>query len=183
MPPSALSKFRAFCPSYKKFWAISRNTAFSHPKPSSHQCAFCLDGFVWVPPGLLSFSLIHPSPRREVCGPHLQISQVGFPGMLFIPLGWWFPVVLNFWNPLLKWNLRMEHQRWGESLGCRPQRHWLRGGRCCPRLAPAVPDDPGAQPRLCEMRARWQSVSSKVLHATAQVIFLLTLGLCTPVIN
>lgn len=36
MPPSPLSKFRTFCPSYKKFWVISRHTAFSHSKLSSH---------------------------------------------------------------------------------------------------------------------------------------------------
>ena len=140
MPPSPLSKFGTFCPSYKKFWAISKHTAFSHPKPRSHRCVFCLDGFVCVPRGQLCFSLVHSSPRREGCGPHLQISQVGFPGMLFIPLGWWSPMIVNFWNPLLKWNPRMAHQQRGESLGCRPQRYWLRSGRCCPRLAPAVPE-------------------------------------------
>lgn len=175
MPPSPLSSLEHSVPPIRNSGPLAAHlpslTQTRFPSVPSVSVGLCGAGSVVL--------LSHPSFPRRVCGPHLQILSSGLSRNAVHSLGLVVSNGCDFsgthcWNETWGWSISGEEKSdagprgtgWGEDDATQG---WLRQCR-----------GPWAQPRLCETWARWQACLLE-WFVPLQVIFLLTLGLHTPV--
>lgn len=140
MPPSPLSKFRTFCPSYKKFWAISSTLPSLTPNSSSHSVPSVSVGLSERPGSVVLLS--HPSfpQERGVWTPPPNLSS-GLSRNAVHSLGLVVSNGCDFLEPTVEMKPEDGASAARGESDAGPREALAEERTMLPRLAPAVPED------------------------------------------